>query len=185
MSLSRQLTTALVLAAAIGLPNTAAIATPQSPSRPVVIAQSSWQEFSSEIGGFSAQLPTSPSTNKVQPRFQGKSFALNIFEAKQPAEDYLIAYADLPREMLNQGTDKLLDEFSKEVMLPALDLKKLVGHGVITSLGSHSGRIFRTTHRGRNLEARLYLSGQRIYVLMAATEKSELVDRFTNSFKLL
>ncbi|MEM1254204.1 MAG: hypothetical protein AAGI69_17375 [Cyanobacteria bacterium P01_H01_bin.21] len=152
------------------------------PMAPWQVAQSSL--YSSSLGRFEIAFPASPDITIEEDDIEGEPIEIHIFESSTSnIGQYMVAYSDLPANVLSQGPDVVLDNLrdSFEDIDPAV-LKAIE---VDVQLGGHPGRRYRFDHTEGTIDIRLYLVNERTYMLLAVDDNETDVDRFISSFALM
>jgi hypothetical protein len=147
-----------------------------------------WSEFRSDEGRFSLLMPEKPRSQATTIQTPQGRFEQHAFIASHYPLVCMIAYTDIPRHLLvannvDEFFESVRDQFIKEVG------GKLASESSL-SLDGHSGREIEVhMFRGR-LRLRLFLVGDRLYVLsFANSDKAlesdmETPNKFFGSFKL-
>jgi hypothetical protein len=149
-----------------------------------------WKKFTDEIGAFSVNLPGEPvdmSRDAPNPMDEdGEPYHLNMFTASDENKEnlYLVRYNDMPNGYyLNDreaGFSSIEDNLEGKAVL--------VGEPKEIRLGDIEGREIEIQVQGKyHAFMRIYIRGNRIYVLMAqkmnTTEKISIDNEFFKSFK--
>lgn len=151
--------------------------TPQS----ILVAKSNWKEFIQK--DFAVSFPNNPS-EKTEEISQGS--VAKTFTATSEEGYYALSYYDLPSEIGNIP-DQLKQVFLEaiiDIALPSAGAE--VKDKQTISLNDHSGIEFNFTYQ--NIVAgkgRVYLVGERGYMLMSMTTLDSNSQKFFESFKLL
>jgi len=148
----------------------------------VLVAQASWNEFSSTSGNFAVSLPGTPKedTETNQDGSTEHSFSLTVDNAA-----FLVHYSDIPDvEKLDQEQiKKLLDSAPSDFAQGAN--AKLLGEKSI-SINGYPGKEFEFEMGEKvNGKGRVYLVKQRLYIVVGMTTEPENVQKFLDSFRLL
>jgi len=147
-----------------------------------------WRPFTSEPGRFTVNLPMAPvvTTEVVKvasTNFSWRKFAARNLYAKE--DRYVVAYTDLPANMLKRDQAATLNE-SIKATLTALKLPAIAQQGRAITLNGVPGREFMgTTDAGRSLVMRFYLSGNRLYGVFVGSKSLDNLDNFLGSFQVL
>jgi hypothetical protein len=151
----------------------------------VLQAQSKWQTFTSEVGKFQISLPRKPSPQSTQAaEWNGKPIQLHQISTQNSNGAYIVVYADLPSTNAQTDTEKTLDEISTK-LLSEMKLQELKGRGKTIEINGNPGREYRISNSGRVFAMRLYLVGQRSYLLLSQSSNSGEANQFLSSFQLL
>lgn len=149
------------------------------------VAQLIWQPFRSEAGKFSVALPESPKSKTVTQTLNGQPIEHHIFEVEKSGEEgFLVAYVDLPSTYVEGTTEVILDKLMQEMVGVPVSAQ-LQDHQQAISLQGNPGRELRLDGQGRFLGMRLYLVGQRLYLLLSQSKQSTDIDQFLSSFQLI
>lgn len=152
-----------------------------------------WNTVTSEMGSFQVQTPVEPITetytsdfgqaplNWTALRADGSIYG----ESSNEAEDiYVVAYTDLPAGALQLGSEALLEQFSQSVVKRLGLEAKLGNNSRSIGLADNPGREMLGIATDRVTAARVYLVGQRVYVLFTMAETMADANQFLNSFAL-
>ena len=149
-----------------------------------------WKKYTDEIGAFSVNLPGEPvdmSRDAPNPMDEdGEPYHLNMFTASDEKKEnlYLVRYNDMPNGYyLNDreaGFSSIEDNLEGKAVL--------VGEPKEIKLGNIEGREIEVQVQGKyHAFMRIYIRGNRIYVLMAqkmnTTDKISIDNEFFKSFK--
>ena len=156
-----------------------------------------WETLTSPQGNFTVRTPvvatTETYTSKVEDetlnwtafRADGSAYS-NLLETPGTLENlYVVAYTDLPTHWLQQDATGLLDDFSSR-LIHRLSLEEELGGGSRPiTLAGHPGQERLGLEAEQVVVTRLYLVGQRLYVLFTMAKTMADVNQFLESFQLL
>jgi hypothetical protein len=152
----------------------------------LVLPDPEWQTHDSQQGGFRVELPGEPRKD-MKRRFSEQGLRLQQMTAVEGthlwtrAENYAIAYRDLP-DRLRQTDDQILDDEIKRVLGEARQADPI-------DVGGFPGREFEYQAKGGAVyRGRVILAGTRVYVILAGGRFTEPDDenmrRFLESFEI-
>ncbi len=162
---------------------------------PATQQPSSWREYTSSEGRFTATLPANVNTNLMAiDTSKSRLFTHMVSATDADLNEYMVSWTEYPDDKSRpRDTEKSLNRMRDALV----KFKKgtIVSESPI-SFASHTGReIAFTTDEGRLVRVRFYFVDNRIYQLVAETWKDKfrvneredpgVVDRFFDSFKLL
>jgi outer membrane lipoprotein-sorting protein len=148
-----------------------------------------WTEFRSEEGRFSVLMPEKPQSQTMTMEMPQGRFEQHLFSASHSKLFCMIAYTEMPKQSLVGNNaegflDGVRDVFVKQVG------GKLASESPLT-LDGHPGREVKAHVFQGEARFRLFLVGERLYILWVMTlEKSsdsieETFNKFFMSFKLI
>ncbi|WP_179338544.1 TraB/GumN family protein [Winogradskyella ludwigii] len=153
---------------------------------------SNWQEFKSEQGAFSVDIPVEAKDisreypNPLDP--EGEPYFMNLYMATDNTNknNYLIRYNDMPSGYYLQDTE----EAFKGTETSLTQTAKLISEPKIIYLDGFEGREYELLLADKyHSIARVYFRGNRTYLLLAQklseTEKTTVNNSFFDSFTLL
>jgi hypothetical protein len=145
-----------------------------------------WEEFKSEPGRFSVQLPGKPSEQVRTAKTSGGMVMLHFFTVQTDKVAYMVGYVDYPAATVQeQGPDTLL-EGNRDSFIATVK-GKLNLDKKITLDGNPGREITVETDQGPKFRLREFVVKERVYQVLARS--SDLtqpeVARFEDSFKLL
>ncbi len=157
----------------------------------VLLAACTTQEFKSESGKFSVQVPQ-PLAEKIQvTKTQAGTIEQHVFTAGDGKTTYLVAYADYapesikndPQIVLNLAlTDAITNANGQLVRTSQITLDGNPGIEFVLNSTAQDGQAMHT-------KAHFYLVGNRLYQVLGLVYQGSadftVVDRFLNSFKVL
>lgn len=148
--------------------------------------QPDWIEFSPQDGGFSITMPDKPSQQTLPHKTENGQTSSPLYELTKGAFKYVITYMDYPFSVEGNERDKLLD-MGAEAGITNVG-GKVVSNTPI-SLGSYPGREVKGEMQGVLYRSRVYLVGQRLYLLIVWMPSNktnpENAAKFLESFKLV
>ena len=159
------------------------LTSPKQSSIPsTIIAQSSWKPITSSTGKFTVNMPGKPTEDvgKDENGLTSKSFTLNSDSGL-----YSVSYLDFSAmgEVNSVQAQQLLDGMASKFVEKSG--AKLLSNRRIT-LAGYPGKEFtfainpKITGKGR-----IYLTNNKLYILMAVAPESASFNTFLNSFRLL
>ena len=151
--------------------------TPQS----ILVAKSNWKEFVQK--DFAVSFPNNPSekTEEISQGSVAKTFTVTSEEGY-----YALSYYDLPSEIGNIPAQlkQVFLEAIIDIALPSAGAE--VKDKQTISINDHSGIEFNFTYQNMVAgKGRVYLVGNRGYMLMSMTTLDNNSQKFFESFKLL
>jgi ABC-type Fe2+-enterobactin transport system substrate-binding protein len=153
-------------------------------TKAMLLAQASWQAFTSELGKFTVQMPRRPQAETTVPAdFGGQQVNVHQIVVQNNGTSYIVVYTDLPSSFIQKGSQQVLDELSNK-FLANLGLQELKNRGKKIDLNGNPGREFQTGNSGKFFGMRVYLVGQRSYLLLTQAPTSRDVNQFLSSFQL-
>ncbi|MGV2830117.1 hypothetical protein [Myxosarcina sp. GI1(2024)] len=148
-----------------------------------LVSQDDWQLWTSESGLFSIQMPERPEEQTKETRILGNPTNWTLFKLNQDSDVYAVAYLDLTEEVLERGAQDTLESLKNAILSP-LGLQELDLRGRRIELNNYPGREFLGIQSGKVTTVRLYLVGQRLYGLVAASDTTAKINQFLNSFEV-
>lgn len=148
------------------------------------LAQSQWQQLTSDAGKFAIQMPGSPRTETVLEEISGEQVDLHQFGV-QPNEEsvFVIMYADLPQAYTEGNTEQVFDRIGNDLF--GTQFQQLKEKQQPISLDGNPGREFRVAESDNTFVMRMYLVGQRSYLLLSQSKQANEIEQFLDSFQLL
>jgi hypothetical protein len=164
---------------ALLVPSLAACGSSTSSSQPP-------SEFKSETGGFSIATPYSLKETTQSVDTAAGKVETHMFRAEQGQEAWVVAYSELPVEIVQASDPRGMLEASRDGAVANIN-GELVSDAPI-SLNEYPGREFTASAQGLSLRARMFLVENRLYQIMAVVpkdkENSKEIDDFLQSFQL-
>lgn len=148
---------------------------------PAIMAQASWQNFSSPDGQFTVRVPSNP---EEQVQENGK---LYIVTAPDPAL-YAVAYIDTPNidtarlDTQKKARDAAIAEYLRGGNFQLKREEELANHPY---LGKEIEFVFSQNTNAQSGIARFFIFGQRVYGVIVITPSSENRQRFLDSFQFM
>ncbi len=155
--------------------------------------QTPWLPYTNNQGAFHVEFPLKPDTiiKQIPQRINDKdvNYTLNIFSGTDTIKggSYLVRYNDYPLGYYLKDKTELLTALIAEFNTKG----KVIGTPLKIYSGETEGREFNTTlNGGFNARVRVFLKGNRTYLLMKQINPDELSvlgksDKFFDSFKLI
>src|SRR5262249_17212728 len=144
-----------------------------------------WIEFSPQEGGFSIMLPGEPSQRTLSTQTENGQVTSPLFELTKDAFKYCVTYMDYPFSVGENDSDKLL---SMGAEMGITRVGGMVTSNAPISINRYFGREVKGEMQGYLYQCRVYLVGQRLFMLtvwVSSTEtNSENATNFLDSFKL-
>ncbi len=161
----------------------------EHPSQLLTITEGNlrWQKYIFRDGGFSVWLPEGLQSQEtvVLETKQGK-ISFDVFATHPQSLRFVAAYSDVLDSDLLKDTQNLLDSVQDGII--AQTEYKLIDSKP-TTLEQYPGRELSLENQGETIKFRLYLIGQRVYVLAATEKGTEItqqnIQEFFDSFRLL
>ena len=154
------------------------------PLAPQQLAQTLESVFTSSAGRFAIAFPDDPIISSETDDIDGTPVEIYEFSSENIGSSYTVAYADLPETFLSLGPEMVLDEV-RDMLLEDMDLGDFSDLEMNTSMNGHPGRSYRYSNSDFTLDMRLYLVGERMYLVAGADVEEAAVDQFMRSFELL
>jgi hypothetical protein len=179
--------TILVFGTSVYLPkaqviSTSEIQTSQSES-PIILAQantiSGWKNVSSQAWNFSGILPVEPGVMTM--KLDNEYVLMEAQLAENNDSKYGIFYGQYRFDMSQVEPKELLSGFASGFQDK---YKKLVETRNI-SLGRYPGKEYTYKEGQKTTKIRVYLAGQRIYLLLVESPSIGDASKFFNAFKIL
>ncbi len=115
--------------------------------------------------------------------FGGQQVNVHQIVVQNNGTSYIVVYTDLPSSLIQKGSQQVLDELSNK-FLTNMGLQELKNSGKKIELDGNPGREFQTGDSGKFFGMRVYLVGQRSYLLLTQAPTSRDVNQFLSSFQL-
>lgn len=155
---------------------------------PQLLAQAQWSSFTSETGRFAVTMPNQPTMTTDTDEIEGEPIEIYEFAAKTDTSSYSIFYTDLPAAYVSRGTETVLNGIRDRMidgMADASLANALKASEVAVQLGSHPGRQYVYNNAFFAVDMRLYLAGERVYLVVGTDMETAAIDQFMDSFELL
>ncbi|NER83473.1 MAG: hypothetical protein F6K42_28760, partial [Leptolyngbya sp. SIO1D8] len=150
----------------------------------LTLAQTLDPLFTSSTGRFAIAFPDEPEISRETDEIGGDPIEIHEFLSGSSENSYMVAYADLPAAFLSQGTEDVLNQV-RDLVMESLDWEGLTELEMETSMDGHPGRSYRYSGDDFTLDMRLYLVGERMYLLTGIDVDETAVNQFMGSFELL
>jgi hypothetical protein len=153
-----------------------------------------WQSFPSTSGNYIIDLPGTPleqtSTSPLlerELRWQMASVTLPAVDESDLFEYYLVAYADIPRslrydfsqkELLDAAATRVVSDIQDEQLSATLTVEEVAFQGLPSRLMTAEGL-------GQFLVATLSITGDRLYLVLAIDDDQANFEHFYNSFSVV
>jgi hypothetical protein len=153
-----------------------------------------WQSSPSTSGNYIVDLPGPPleqtSTSPLlerELRWQMASVTLSAVDESDLFEYYLVAYADIPRslryefsqkELLDAAADRVANDIQDEQISATLTVEEIAFQGLPSRLMTAEGW-------GQFLVATLSIAGDRLYLVLAIDDDQANFEHFYNSFSVV
>lgn len=153
-----------------------------------------WQLSPSTSGNYIVDLPGTPleqtSTSALlerELRWQMASVTLPAADESDLFEYYLVAYADIPRslryefsqkELLDAAATSVVNDIQDEQLSATLTIEEVAFQGLPSQLMTAEGL-------GQFLVATLSTTGDRLYLVLAIDDDQANFEHFYNSFRLI
>ena len=152
------------------------------------LAQAQWSTFTSESGGFAVAMPNQPVLTTDTDEIEGESIEIYEFTSETDSSSYTIFYIDLPASYVSRGVetvlngvrDRMMDGMENDALSNALKASE-----VAVQLDRYPGRRYVYRHEYFTLDMRLYLVGDRVYLVAGTDVEAAAVSQFMSSFELL
>ncbi|OYQ62812.1 hypothetical protein B9G53_20485 [Pseudanabaena sp. SR411] len=162
----------------------------ETPSPTKTTNSNTWQDYTSEAGKFSVQMPNKPEERSEERKTDIATVKMNMAVSEFNDSAYFASYADFPEQFPDSEIQPRLNEAMKGIVG---GLKGTVKSSKESKLGKASCRDFEASGKIQAIDAlfkgRICLSDNRrfyqMFVLAPATKFSNAdVDRFITSFKI-
>lgn len=144
-----------------------------------VVATSGWKQFYSDEGNFSIFVPSTSVTNLNS---ETEDYSINIYYADTKKSSYIVGYVDYSQDLSKLTVGEVYQKFLN-VFLGA-DVKFL--NQLDIKLGKYPGIEveYKNDNQKMTAKSRLFLVGQRLYILDISNHKAGDANQFFNSFRL-
>ncbi|MGB6300104.1 MAG: hypothetical protein WBF90_28585 [Rivularia sp. (in: cyanobacteria)] len=144
-----------------------------------VVATSGWKQFYSDEGNFSIFVPSKSITNLNS---QSEDYSINIYHTDTKKSSYIVGYVDYNNDLSELTANEVYYQFLNEFL--GADIKFLNQEDI--NLGNYPGIEVEYNNDNQQITAksRLFLVGQRLYILDISNYKAGDADQFFNSFRL-
>ncbi|OIP78321.1 MAG: hypothetical protein AUK48_01875 [Oscillatoriales cyanobacterium CG2_30_44_21] len=149
-----------------------------------------WQDYNSEAGKFSVQVPSKPQEQSQEQATDVGTIKLNMLISEANDSGYFIGYADFPSKLANP--EDIQKGLADSVKGSVANIKGEVESEKEYLLGEVPCRDFEAIGKVQStdvlMKGRFCLADKRLYQLFALGSQANLsktdVDRFINSFKI-
>lgn len=144
-----------------------------------VVATSGWKEFYSDEGNFSIFVPDTSVTNLTS---KTEDYSINIYHADTKKSSYIVGYVDYNKAELSKSSSVIFNNFLRDFL--GTDVKFLSQQNI--TLGKYPGIEVEYQNENQKIvsKSRLFLVGQRLYILDISNSKAGDAQQFFNSFEL-
>ncbi len=144
-----------------------------------VVATSGWKQFYSDEGNFSVFVPSTSITNLNS---KSEDYSINIYHTDTKKSSYIVGYVDYNTDLTESSLSEIYHNFLQDFL--GADVNFLNQQDI--TLGEYPG--IEVEYRNDNQKAvaksRLFLVGQRLYILDISNSKAGDAKQFFNSFRL-
>lgn len=144
-----------------------------------VVATSGWKQFYSDEGNFSIFVPSTSITNLNS---QAEDYSINIYYADTKKSSYIVGYVDYNQDLSKSTVGEVYHKFLDEFL--GADVKFISQQDI--TLGNYPGIEVEYQNDNQKIiaKSRLFLIGQRLYILDISNHKAGDANQFFNSFRL-
>ncbi|MBV6624729.1 MAG: hypothetical protein KI793_17635 [Rivularia sp. (in: Bacteria)] len=144
-----------------------------------VVATSGWKKFYSNKGNFSIFVPSTSVTNLNS---ESEEYSITIYYTDTKKSSYIVGYVDYNNDLSNSPLSEVYHQFLKYFLGAQV---KFINQKNIR-LGKYPGIEVEYQHDNQKIiaKSRLFLVGQRLYILDISNHKAGDANQFFNSFKL-
>jgi len=144
-----------------------------------VVATSGWKQFYSDEGNFSIFIPSKSVTNLNS---TSEDYSINIYYADTKKSSYIVGHVDYNNDLTNLSLGEIYQNFLKDFL--GNDVKLLTQQNI--RLAKYPGIEVEYQNNNQKIVAksRLFLVGQRLYILDVSNHKAGDANQFFNSFRL-
>lgn len=158
--------------------------------KPVLGEAATWQDYKSDSGKFSVQVPSKPQEQSQEQTTDVGTIKLNMLISEANDSGYFIGYADFPSKIRNP--EDIQKGLSDSVKGSVANINGEIKSEKEYLLGNVPCRDFESTGKVQStdvlMKGRFCLAENRLYQLFALGSQANLsvtdVDRFINSFKI-
>ncbi|MEM6401931.1 MAG: hypothetical protein AAF757_17150, partial [Cyanobacteria bacterium P01_D01_bin.116] len=143
-----------------------------------VVATSGWKQFYSDEGNFSIFLPSKSVTNLNS---TSEDYSINIYHTDTKKSSYIVGYVDYNNNLTHLSLDTIYDNFLNDFL--GNDIKLLGQHDVILDKYRGIEVEYQNDNQKIVAKSRLFLVGQRLYLLDVSNYKAGDAKQFFNSFQ--
>ena len=157
----------------------------------LLTACSGTQEFKSDSGKFSVQVPQPLAESVQTTNTESGKIDQHVFTADVGKTTYLVAYADYPPESVKGDPQKVIDLAITNAITNVTG--QLISSKSITVDGNSGTEIFLESFsqdgQAVHSKVRFFMVGNRLYEVMGLANRGEVdfaaIDGYLNSFKIL
>ncbi|WP_414621359.1 hypothetical protein [Calothrix sp. CCY 0018] len=144
-----------------------------------VVATSGWKQFYSDEGNFSIFVPSKSITNLNS---KSEDYSINIYHTDTKKSSYIVGYVDYHNDLSNLTVGEVYQKFLNEFL--GADVKFINQQDI--TLGKYPGIEveYKNDDQKAVAKSRLFLVGQRLYILDISNYKAGDANQFFNSFRL-
>ncbi|MGB3638938.1 MAG: hypothetical protein WBA39_15380 [Rivularia sp. (in: cyanobacteria)] len=144
-----------------------------------VVATSGWKQFYSDEGNFSIFVPSTSITNLNS---KSEDYSINIYHTDTKKSSYIVGYVDYNNDLSELTVGEVYQKFLNEFL--GADVKFINQQDI--TLGKYPGIEVEYQNDNQQITAksRLFLVGQRLYILDISNYKAGDAEQFFNSFRL-
>lgn len=144
-----------------------------------VVATSGWKQFYSDEGNFSIFVPSASITNLNS---QSEDYSINIYHTDTKKSSYIVGYVDYNNDLSELSVGEVYQQFLNNFL--GADVKFLNQEDI--TLGKYPGIEVEYQNDNQKIiaKSRLFLVGQRLYILDISNYKAGDAKQFFNSFRL-
>lgn len=144
-----------------------------------VVATSGWKQFYSDEGNFSIFVPSASITNLNS---QSEDYSINIYHTDTKKSSYIVGYVDYNNDLSELSVGEVYQQFLNNFL--GADVKFLNQEDI--TLGKYPGIEVEYQNHNQKIiaKSRLFLVGQRLYILDISNYKAGDAKQFFNSFQL-
>lgn len=143
------------------------------------VATSGWKQFYSDEGNFSIFIPSKSVTNLNS---ESEDYSINIYHTDTKKSSYIVGYIDYNSDLTNLSLDKVYNDFLKDFL--GNDIKLLSQQDVTLAKYPGIEVEYQNSEEIIVAKSRLFLVGQRLYLLDVSNYKAGDAKQFFGSFRL-
>lgn len=149
-----------------------------------------WQEYKSDDGKFSIQMPFNPEEKKDK---SAGAHNMTIAEARTGSSLFIVSFADYPKKSVKRISAKRLLKAIKDAAMEQVKNKKDIRENEIKIDGNTAIKYSAVGYTSRfgetEIDYRNVLVGNRLYQISVMSKKGEVnkkdIEKFFSSFRLL
>jgi hypothetical protein len=146
-------------------------------SKDAIVIPSGWKQYFSIEGNFSILIPNEPVIYDIT---DNSLFTLNRSTVVTDNSAFIFDYIDFHVDISKTSPSELMDTYISGFL--GADEKAKVRD---VTVDTYSGKEFEYQVQGVNAISRIFLVGQRLYILIVINPESDSYETFVNSFKLM